>query len=308
MGRSLRRLDTEGRVVEVTARTVHGRYLLRPSPETKDIILGAMGRAQRLYPVEIFAFVWLSNHLHLLMRVLSALQMSRFMGHLKGNVAKELGRLQGWKEKFWGRRYHSASVADDEEVQLRRFLYILENGCKENLVDSPLEWPGASSAPALYRGEVTMTGTWYNRTAEYQARRRGEHKLFPSPETVYLSPPPFLEKLTVEQRRQFMVDAVRQVEEQTRERHRVDKTQALGIPAILRQKPQGKPKSFTSKPGPLFHTATAEQKQKLKEARAAFTAAYRAAAERLRRGEVDVMFPEGSFPPPQPFVEMRGPP
>lgn len=309
MARNLRLLDTEGGVVEVTSRSIHGRFLLRPSKEANERILGVVGRAQRKFPVDLFAFIFMANHFHLLMRVLSALRMAEFTGYLKANLAKELGRLHGWKEKFWGRRYHSASVADTEEAQAKRFFYILSNGCKEGLVDSPLEWPGVSSAPAFYRGETTLTGTWYDRTAQYRARlRRGEDKIFTSVETVHLSPLPFLEGLTAEQRRQFMVDAVRQVEEQTRAEREEKKTPVLGVPAILRQHPHDQPKSFERSPAPLFHASTTEERAKMREARAMITAAYRDAAKRLRKGEDNVRFPEGTFPPPLPFVHLRAPP
>ena len=78
MSRRLRFIDNESGVVEVTARTLHGRFLLRPSPEVNDIILGALGRAQARYGVELYAFVFLSNHFHLLLRVDSARADGRF--------------------------------------------------------------------------------------------------------------------------------------------------------------------------------------------------------------------------------------
>ena len=66
--REIRTIETKGRIVEITARTVHGRYLLRPSALVNELILGVVGRGQAMYDVELFAFVFLSNHLHLLMR------------------------------------------------------------------------------------------------------------------------------------------------------------------------------------------------------------------------------------------------
>ena len=89
MSRSPRSIETPGRVVEITSRTIHGRYLMRPSEEVNEIILGAVGRGQALYGVELFAFVFLSNHLHILMRVLGIERMARFMGYVKGNIARE---------------------------------------------------------------------------------------------------------------------------------------------------------------------------------------------------------------------------
>jgi hypothetical protein len=46
-----------GALVEVTCRTLQGRPLLRPSQELGDIVAGVLGRAQRLYPVDLVAFL-----------------------------------------------------------------------------------------------------------------------------------------------------------------------------------------------------------------------------------------------------------
>lgn len=249
-------LYNESGLVEITSRTQHGRYLLSPSAESNALILGVLGRAQAKYGVDLHAFIILSNHFHMLMTVRSVRQMSCFVGFFKGNVAKELGRLHDWRENFWGRRYHSASLSDAEEEQIKRFLYILANGCKEGLVASPLDWPGVSSAGALYRGETTMQGTWYNRTAQYRARNRGEYKLFPSTETVRLSPLPFLRERSLEEQREFVTEAIRQVEQETAQKHKENGTKPLGARAIKRQKPHNKPKEFKTSPRRSFTPRT----------------------------------------------------
>jgi len=127
MSRRLRMLDDGTRLVELTTRTQHGRFLLLPSEKANDIILGVLGRAQAKYDVALHAYNFQVNHEHLLGSVEHEEQMSLFMGYLNGNLAKELGRLHDWREKFWGRRYHSASVSLAEEDQIRRFMYILDN-------------------------------------------------------------------------------------------------------------------------------------------------------------------------------------
>lgn len=295
-------------MVEVSSRTLLGMYLLRPSREANERILGILGRAQRLFPVELFAFTFLSNHFHWLMRVLSSKRMADFTGYVKSNVAKELGELYDWKAKFWGGRYYSASVPDSEAGQRERFEYILSNGCKENLVASPLKWPGVSSAPALYRGETTLTGRWYDRTAEYHAKLRGRHELFPTTETVRLSPLPFLEKLTSQQRQAFMVDAVRRLEESTAARHDKEKSRALGARKILQRDPHDTPDDFRPSRAKPFLASSLEEYLAMKQVRDSILAAYRDASERLRRGEKNVEFPENTFPPAGPFVDPRGPP
>ena len=63
-------------LVEVTVRTSQSRLLLRPDPAVNEIILGVLGRAQRLYPVRCCSVVFVSNHWHALLEVDDALQLA----------------------------------------------------------------------------------------------------------------------------------------------------------------------------------------------------------------------------------------
>ena len=47
------------------------------------------------------------------------------MEYLDGNLAKEAGRLHGWREKFWGRPYAHVVVSDEPEAQEQRLRYLL---------------------------------------------------------------------------------------------------------------------------------------------------------------------------------------
>ena len=66
MGRKLRFI-LPGSPVEVTNRTLQGRFLLRPSQPLETLALGVLGRAQRLYPLDIHHFKLMSNHFHLIL-------------------------------------------------------------------------------------------------------------------------------------------------------------------------------------------------------------------------------------------------
>jgi hypothetical protein len=101
MGRKLRYIPEGGALVEVTCRTLQGRLLLRPSPELNDIAAGVLGRAQRLYPVDLVAFSPLSNHYHMIVRAESAKRLARFVGYFNSNLAREVSRLTGWTGKIW---------------------------------------------------------------------------------------------------------------------------------------------------------------------------------------------------------------
>ena len=98
MPRPLRNL-APGMVVEITIRTIHGRHLLRPSDDINEIVLGILGRAQQLFGIRIHAFMFMSNHYHLIITIPDAHALAKFECYLNGNLAKEAGRLHGWREK-----------------------------------------------------------------------------------------------------------------------------------------------------------------------------------------------------------------
>ena len=53
MGRPIRGCLAD-QVVEITTRTLHGRFLVRPSSLVNVTILGTLGRAQRYYGLRIY--------------------------------------------------------------------------------------------------------------------------------------------------------------------------------------------------------------------------------------------------------------
>ena len=304
MSRYLRFVPEGGGLVEVTCRTIQGRLLLRPSQQLNDILLGVLGRAQALYPVEIVSFAFLSSHFHMLLRVQDAQQLAKFMGHFNGNLAREVGRLTGWFDRIWARRYQSILVSDEEAAQVDRLTYHLAQGVKENLVARVEEWPGVHCAHALRTGEPVY-GTWYDRTLARTLRLQRKQ---PEPgqvdirQTVVLSPLPCWKHLPPEKHRARIADLVRQIEVAAADEREKKGVDPLGAEQILAQDPETRPETLDRSPAPLVHAATQKIRKDLRDAYGWFVAAYREAAEKLRKGDRDVAFPRGSFPPHLPFV------
>lgn len=309
MGRPILYVPPGGAVFLVTSRTIHGRYLLRPGPRFNRLVLGVVGRAQRVYEMEIHAAVFLSNHYHLLVSPRSAQQLAAFMSYLNGNLAREAGRLHQWKERLWGRRYKPVRVSDEPEAQIQVLRYILEHGCKEDLVAAPHHWPGVHSARALADG-APLEGVWINRTARYCARQRGEaisEGRFQERERVNLSPLPCWSHLATEEYREEVRQLIRAVEQETAARHRRQSTRPLGRRAVRKQHPHDRPKEPGKSPAPRFYCATRSVHRKLEESYFLIVLAYRQAAERIRRGDLSAvsLIPEGCFPPRLPIVATR---
>ncbi len=302
MAREPRYVPSGGAIIEVSNRTMQGRFLLRPSAHTNEIILGVLGRAQRLFDMVIFAFLFMSDHYHLLMFPHDARHLALFMEYFDGNLAREMERVSKWRGRVWGRRYHSAVVKSGEVNEVDRLRYILSNGCKEGLVASPLEWPGVSAAPALVDGSMRLNGTWYDRTKEYRARLAGRRVTFPVQETVYLSRLPSMSSLTNNEFRRGVLDVVRQIENETSSMHRAHGTRPLGAKRVMRQHPHRVPAEIKRSPAKRFLAAFRESVTELRVAYATFLAQYRVASRQLRSGARSVEFPPGCFPPHLPFV------
>ncbi len=304
MGRKLRYIPDGGALVEVTCRTLQGRPLLRPSPELNDIAAGILGRAQRLYPVDLVAFVQMSTHYHLILGVEDAKRLARFVGYFNSNLAREVGRLTGWTGKIWERRYQAIPISDEEEAQVARLRYLLGHGVKETLVAHLREWPGLHCVRQIVDGEP-LSGHWYDRTQEYLARRQGKDAdplKHATAETVTLSPLPCWKHLSPEAYRECFANLATEIENDAAAARRRTGVEPLGVPAILAQDPTSRPKRLKKSPAPLFHAVSQVIRHYLYEGFSWFVAAYRTAAEKLQRGDPDPHFPLGSFPPALPFV------
>jgi len=293
-----------GALIEVTTRTLHGRLLLRPSAALREIILGILGRAQDLYGLRIHAFVFLSNHYHLLCSPTDPQQLARFMCFFNSNLAREAGRLYAWREKIWGRRYQAIPVSGELAAQVGRLKYLLSHGVKEGFVLTPADWPGAHCVDALLEGKP-LRGLWFDRSAEYEARRQGlevSARDFASEETVILTPLPCWEHLPADEIRARIADLIAVIEAEARRLQRQTGREPLGPDFIQRQNPHQEPLRIKRAPAPLVHAATRRVRRALLDAYRIFVAAYRRAADRLRNGDLAAVFPENSFPPPLPFA------
>jgi len=306
MARPLLYVPPGGAVFELTSRTLHGRFLLRPGRRLNEILVGVLGRAQRRYDVRLYVGGFLSNHFHLLGRFETPHQLSGFMQYFKANLAKEAGRLYGWREKIWGRRYRPIQVSDEEEALVGRLRYILSQACKEGLVASPLDWPGVNCARALLEGRE-LSGIWYDRTSQFNARRRGEPARdsdHATRERVAFQQLPCWSHFSPEQYRTAIAELIEEIEAETQRAHEAAVTQPLGASTVLRQDPHQRPARSSRSPAPRFHAATREVRRSLANAYALVYAAYQQASIRLRQGLGPAEFPTGCFPPRLPSLDV----
>ena len=226
------------------------------------------------------------------------------MGFFNSNLAQEVIRLTGWKDKVWSRRYQSIPISNEDAAQIARLKYVLAHGVKEGLVEKVSQWPGVHAAPALLSGQ-SVEGTWFNRSRQHAARVRGKDasdERFAEAETLSLIPLPCWKDLPAEEYRARIAHLIEEIETEAAAQREQTGRKPLGARAILRQDPRTEPNRTKKSPAPRFHAFRKRVRQELYEAYAWFLSAFRDAAEKLKAGDRTVSFPIGSFPPGLPFV------
>ena len=297
--------DTKGRpiaIAEVTIRTIMGVFLLKPTPENTDLILGVLGRAQERYDFELYAYAFLSNHGSYLIGVRSAEHMSQIKCYIHGNIALELLRRRNcnWNGKLCGRPGRSILVLTDENI-LDRLRYICANGTKEHLVTEPRKWPGAHAARALCSGNHDK-GTWIDRTqtslrALKHKGKRGHPPVVMKTYNVKLTKVPPLAHLTDGEYAEYMKTLCDEITaDAAAERQETGKT-VLGVKRIMRFSPTHIPEGENGSPAPRVHCWEATIRRAFIAAYRAFVEAYRIANATLRKGLAGFDFPEGGHPP-----------
>jgi hypothetical protein len=152
---------------------------------------------------------------------------------------------------------------------------------------------------------MPLEGHWFNRTREYAFRNQRQEITrlqFAEEEAVILSPIPCWGHLPPDVYRERIAGLVENIESEAALLRSEQGTSVLGVEAILAKDPQHRPASLACSPAPLVHAATKAARKAFYDAYAWFVAAFRQAAEKLRQGNRNAVFPAGSFPPALPFV------
>ena len=79
----------------ITARCFQARCLMTPNdPLVREVCGGVLAKAAQKYGVRLYAFVFLSNHLHLAIGARGPV-VARFLQFLMGNLSRKLAPLCG---------------------------------------------------------------------------------------------------------------------------------------------------------------------------------------------------------------------
>jgi REP element-mobilizing transposase RayT len=294
MGWPLRRNDPS-QIQFATVRCLQGRLFLSPSTRRNDVLGGVLARAVRRFGVELFAFTFASNHLHLLLRAPRG-NLSQFMQYLLSNTSKKVGALMNWRGSFWERRYSAEPVLDEGAV-LERVRYIVSHGVKEGLVRRCEEWPGLSCLPELF-GRPARQFRWFDWSRRWTARSRARvpdrfDLRFATKETLELRPLPLTRFTRPAAWRRFLKRALEAIHSQGRRDH----PRVLGPAGVLAQDPEHRPERPKRTRRPWCHASSAEVRARYMDEHLSFRAKFSVASPRWRNGDFSVAFPAYAFRP-----------
>jgi len=305
--------------VEVTYRTVQGRYLLRPNTAVNDTVVGTLARALTHRPeIGLVGIVVLSNHLHLLLTVKSQEHLSKVMERFASKCVYELNRLHNWNGPLFASRYRSICVTHEPVAQIQRLEYLLSNAVKEHLVAKVKQWPGIHFGKTLLEGREYLVGKWIDRTKKCRLEAKAQSKKakaegkkvrrqdYTSTLTLQLAKLPCWEHLPDAEYRKRVKEIIQRVEREAELEREPRGVEVVGQAAICLHDPQTRPNEVESSPAPLVHAASKRERLAWREAFSWFLEQFRDASERLRNGDRLAPFPEGCFPPGLPFVGSAG--
>jgi len=278
----------KGRTYMLTRRCTGRLFFLRPSDETNNAYVYCFALAAQRYPVDVYWLSTLSNHEHPGLHDRHG-NYPEFIRYFHSLVARCLNARLGRWENFWATEQTGVLHLPDGDTIFEKMIYALTNPVKDQLVDKVFSWPGVNSLSYQLKDKpmVVKRPKWFF------------DKAGDMPEEVQLRfvRPPEFAHLTHEQWADKLRTAVTKQERKAAEERQRTGRRIVGRKAILRQSPYSCPKSCTPRRGlrPRVATRNKWRRIELLQQNKLFVWRYREAYERRCAGDLNVLFPHGTY-------------
>lgn len=300
MGRRLR-VQTKHAVYFITNRCFQERFLIRPSPQVNAIIRDCLVWAADKHDVIIYAFVFLSNHFHLLAGA-PHLNMSAFMRDFQSQLARRINILRGRKGTLYSGRFHMEHVVDDGAV-IDKLCYTLTNPVQSLLVEHPDRWPGFSSWEAHKRDGV-IEGKFLLKKELRAMRRKNpdltiEEARQKKTYRLELEKIPQWAHLSDEEYKRRLCRLVEQKSGELKRLVERSDRRFLGRETVLSQHWRQRPEEPKDSPQPLCHWTDIKSRDEHRRWYYEIVDAYKKAMGELHSRKTRKMptFPQGTYPP-----------
>jgi putative transposase len=144
---------------------VHNRMPAFKNPQHLDLLIETLRNVKELHPFDMLAYVFLSDHFHILIKPTGKTNFSQIMHSLKYNFTNSYkqilhieGRLKFWQKRFWDH------IIRDEKDLANHIHYIHYNPIKHGYVDDMSVWKYSSFKEWQQRGAYPENYSWQEPT------------------------------------------------------------------------------------------------------------------------------------------------
>lgn len=280
------------------------RLFLLPRPSTNRLIRGWLARSLSRYRgIELYAFAFLSNHFHLLLRDTSG-ELPAFMGYFQRCLARAVNEeLDRGSAHVFAGPYDAVPVLTDADFEVK-YAYVLTNAVKEDLVERAGDGPFFTSLQ-MSLDERPREFPLVNRTRRNDKSRGGRsvsEKEVTERFALSLAVAPAWREWSIGRRQERIEGLVRANEVRHRRRRRAEGKSVLGSGRVLQHKPWMRARERPSSPRLRVHSRNPERAKEysasIRAIRAAYGEAYGeylAAARNRRRAAIE--WPPWTYPP-----------
>jgi putative transposase len=164
----LTRFHESGQTHFVTFCCDHRRRLLT-TDAARRIFESALERVRRSYRLNLFGYVIMPEHVHLLLSEPQLDTLADALKSLKQGVSR---RLIGKAEHFWQKRYYDFNIRNYPQF-VEKLSYIHRNPVRRGLCEHPQDWEWSSFRHYAtgFEGRVEIESEWTARKRERAAGR-----------------------------------------------------------------------------------------------------------------------------------------
>lgn len=150
----LPRFSYAGAIHHVTMRCNNKEFLF--DEQSQRLFLEVLKESSLIIEVDVYGYCLMTNHLHLLLLVCSADQLSRFMHRLANVFAKRFNTLHGRKGHLWEGRFRS-TIVELGSCLLRCLAFIDLNPVRAGIVQQPDQYRWSSHNAIATEDESIIT-------------------------------------------------------------------------------------------------------------------------------------------------------
>lgn len=127
----------DNKIYFITSRTINAEKYFNNDGK-KGIIYNVLKEGIKKFKIDLYAFVILSNHYHLLFKIQEGLELSKFIGHINGKSSRALNEMENVSgRKIWY-QYWDHCIRNEKDFLLH-FNYIHHNLVKHKYVKTQKE-------------------------------------------------------------------------------------------------------------------------------------------------------------------------